>query len=62
MFAGMFGRSTGSEFGAAGLLVIPEELEGFLQVVVGPHNRSVEANQVGQTLLLVGREIPGVLQ
>src|SRR6266699_3649809 len=47
--------------GTPRLLVIPEELEGFLQVP-GAHQRRVPANQRREPLILIRTEIPRILQ
>jgi hypothetical protein len=43
------------------LLVGPKQLEGFFQIP-GSHQRAVPADQRGEPLLLMVREIPGILQ
>src|SRR5580700_5071742 len=44
-----------------GLLVIPEQLESFFEVV-SAHDRRVPANQSGQAFFLLVAEIPWIFQ
>ena len=48
-------------FGTGWLLVFPEKLEGFFQVV-GADDGRVPAHQRGKTFFLIGGQIPGILQ
>jgi len=48
-------------FGPLRLLVLPEQLEGFLQIP-GPHQRRVPAHQGGKPVFLIAVEVPRVLQ
>ena len=48
-------------FGAGRLLVVPEQLKDFFQVV-GSHDRRVPLDQRRKAVLLAGFEIPWILQ
>jgi hypothetical protein len=47
--------------GPFGLLVIPEELKGFFEVV-GADDRSVPTDQRREAFFLIAAEIPGILE
>ena len=48
-------------FGPGRLLVVPEQLKDFLEVV-GAHNRRVPLDERRKAVLLAGVEIPWILQ